>query len=165
MATVEPAARPRGEPTPSGTAWRVGLAVGGAIFAFGLYGLLHNSNQTVPANVLKWIAGALILHDAIIAPAVLVAGFLLSRLLPVAIRGGMQATLAVCAVVVVASVPVLNAAGRRPDNASLLPHHYWQNLAIVIAVILVGGTLLTLIRATRVKRSVASRPAAARRRG
>ena len=43
----------------------------------------------------------------------------------------MQATLAVCAVVVVMSVPVLKAVGRRPDNPSLLPHDYGRNLAIV----------------------------------
>ena len=156
MATVDPARRPlEVEPTPSGTAWRLGLAVGGAIFAFGLYGLLHDATQTVPHNVLKWVFGSLILHDAILAPAVLVAGFLLTRLLPVAIRGGMQATLSVCAVVAVMSVPVLKAVGRRPDNPSLLPHDYGQNLAIVVAVILVGGTLLTLIGAARAKRSVA----------
>lgn len=153
MATVEPTTRPHDEAAPSGTAWRTGLAVGGAIFALGLYGLLRNSTQTVPANVLTWIAGSLILHDAIIAPAVLVAGFVLTRLLPAAIRAGLQATLAVCAVVVVMSVPVLKAVGRRPDNPSLLPHDYTQNLAIVIAVILTGGTLMTLARAVRARRS------------
>ena len=103
----------------------------------------------MPANVLKWIAGSLILHDAILVPACLVAGWALSRLLPASIRAGMQATLAVCAVVVVMSVPVLAAVGRRPDNPSLLPHDYGQNLAIVLVVILAGGTLLTLVRAIR----------------
>jgi hypothetical protein len=153
MATVEPTARPPEEATPSGTAWRLGLAVGGAIFGFGLYGLLHNATQTVPASVVKWIAGALILHDAILAPAVLVAGLLLTRLLPMAIRGGIQATLAVCAVVVVMSVPVLKAVGRRPDNPSLLPHDYGHHLAVVIAVILLGGIALTLGLAARARRS------------
>jgi hypothetical protein len=153
MAMVDPTTHPHDEaPTPSGTAWRLGLAAGGAIFGFGLYGLLHNAAQTVPGNVLKWVAGALILHDAIIGPAVVVAGFLLARLLPVALRGGMQATLAVCAVVVVMSVPVLKAVGRRPDNPSLLPHDYGQNLAVVLAVILAGGTALTLLRAARARR-------------
>lgn len=155
MAADEPISTAE-EATPSGIAWRVGLAVGGAIFAFGLYGLLHNAAQTVPANVLKWMAGALILHDAIVAPAVLAAGFALTRLLPAAIRAGLQATFAVCAVVVVMSVPVLRAVGRRPDNPSLLPHDYGQNLAIVIAVILAGGTLLTFWRAARARRSDAT---------
>jgi hypothetical protein len=155
MATTNGTARPPQEATPSGTAWRLGLAVGAAIFAFGLYGLLHNAVQTVPLDVLKWIAGSLILHDAIVAPAVLATGLALTRLLSTAIRAGMQATLAVCAVVVVMSVPVLEAVGRRPDNPSLLPHDYGQNLAIVIAAILVGGTLLTLARAVRARRSAA----------
>lgn len=153
MASVEPTTPAPAEATPSATAWRLGLAVGGAVFAFGLYGLLHNAAQTVPGNVVKWIAGSLILHDAILAPAALVAGLVLARLLPAAIRAGMQATLAVCAVVVVMSVPVLRAAGRRPDNPSLLPHDYARNVAIVIAVILVGGTLLTAVRAARARRS------------
>ena len=149
MATDAPTARPHDpldEPAPSGTAWRTCLAGGGALFAFGLYGLLHNAPQTVPADVLKWVAGALLLHDAIIAPAVLVAGAALARALPATIRAGLQATLAVCAIVAVMSVPVLQAVGRRPDNPSLLPHDYGQNLAIVLAAIFVGGTALTLTR-------------------
>jgi hypothetical protein len=156
VATVEPTTRPPDDTPPAGTEWRAGLAAGSAILAFGLYGLLHNSAQTVPANVLKWIAGSLILHDAILAPAVLATGLVLTRLLPAAIRAGIQATLSVCGAVAVMSVPVLKAAGRRPDNLSLLPHDYGRNLAVVIAVIFVGGTLLTLARAARAKRSIAS---------
>ncbi len=110
----------------------------------------------MPANVLKWIAGALILHDAIIAPAVLVAGF--AARAPAAGRDPRRACRRrspSARVVVVMSVPVLKAVGRRPDNPSLLPHDYGQNLAIVIAVILAGGTLLTLARARHARRSVA----------
>jgi hypothetical protein len=50
------------------------------------------------------------------------------------------------------SVPVVMAAGRRADNPSLLPHDYGQNLAIVLAVILAGGTVLTISRAARAGR-------------
>ena len=68
---LEPAARrpaPLGDETPSGLAWRLGLAFGGAIFAVGLYGLLANAQQTKPGSVLRWVAGSLIAHDAILAP-------------------------------------------------------------------------------------------------
>jgi hypothetical protein len=153
MATVEPTPRPHDAPAPSGTAWCLGLAVGGAIFAFGVYGLLHDAVQTVPVDTLRWIAGSLVLHDAIIAPAVLVVGVVLTRLLPTAIGAGMQATLAVCAIVVVMSVPVLKGVGRRADNPSLLPHAYGQSLSIVISAILIGGITLTLARAARARRS------------
>ena len=94
----------------------------------------------------------------LLAPVVLIIAFLLTRLLPAAIRGGVQATLAVCGAVALMSVPVLRAAGRRADNPSLLPHDYTTNLLIVLAVILAGGMLLTLAGAARRSRRSAQRP-------
>lgn len=138
--------------TPSGPAWWIGLIVGGGVLTFGLIGLITNSAQTRPSNMVKWVVGGLIAHDALVAPAVIVASFLLARLLPAAVRGGIQATLAVCAVLVVMSVPVLKAAGRDPNNPSLLPSDYPQNLAIVLAIVLIGGVALTLLRAARRRR-------------
>lgn len=142
--------------TPSGPAWWLGLIVGGGVLTFGFIGLMTNSAQTRPGNMVKWVLGGLIAHDAIVAPAVVIASFLLARLLPAAIRGGIQATLAVCAVLVVMSYPVLNAAGRDPNNPSLLPHDYPRNLAIVLAIVLVGGVALTLLRAARRRRGAAA---------
>lgn len=143
-----------GEPQhePHGWPWRTGLIGGGGMFAFGLYGLLRNATQTIPADWAKWIAGALVLHDALLVPAVLLVGALVTRLAPPALRSGLQGTLAVCGVVALMSVPVVMAAGRRADNPSLLPHDYGQNLAIVLAVILAGGTVLTISRAARAGR-------------
>ncbi|CAN5222822.1 hypothetical protein BH20ACT16_BH20ACT16_14050 [soil metagenome] len=137
--------------TPSGPAWWIGLIVGGGVLTFGFIGLMTNSAQTRPGNMVKWVLGGLIAHDAIVAPAVVAVSFLLARLLPAAIRGGIQATLAVCAVLVVMSYPVLNAAGRDPNNPSLLPHDYPRNLAIVLAAILAGGIVVTITRAARAR--------------
>lgn len=134
--------------TPTGAPWRIGLVTGGALFAFGLAGLLRESRQTIPADWLTWVAGSLILSDAFVLPAVLAAGLLL-RLLPGALRSGAQATLAVCGAVALMSVPVVLARGRQADNPSLLPHDYGRNLAIVLAVIVVCGVLLTLVRIRR----------------
>lgn len=145
---VEPL-RTRDAEVATGPPWWLGLLVGGSVFAFGLVGLLHNDGATRPGDWVKWVLGSVIAHDAILAPAVLVAGFLLTRLLPVPIRGGLQATLAVCGAVALMSVPVVMAEGRRADNPSLLPHDYGENLAVVLAVILAGGVLLTLVRAAR----------------
>ncbi len=134
---------------PSGAAWWIGLAAGTAIFAFGLVGLLRDARQTIPGDWLTWTAGGLVLHDAVLVPAVLAAGYVLSRLVAPALRAGAQATLAVCAAVALTSVPVLLAEGRRADNPSLLPHDYGANLALVLAAILAAGLLLTLVRARR----------------
>lgn len=141
------------EEAPSGAPWRIGLIVGATIFAIGLVGLLHNARETRPGNWLEYVAGALIAHDALLAPAVLASGFLLTRLVPAAIRSGLQATLAVCGAVALISIPVLKAAGRQPDNPSLLPHDYGTNLAIVLALVFAAGMLLTLGRAARARRT------------
>ena len=141
------------EQAPSGAPWRIGLIVGATIFAIGLVGLAQNARQTRPGNWLEYVVGALIAHDALLAPAVLAGGFLLTRLVPAAIRGGLQATLAVCGAVALISIPVLKAAGRQPDNPSLLPHHYGTNLAIVLALVFAAGMLLTLGRAARARRT------------
>lgn len=156
MSTQEEGLPSQGSETPSGPAWWIGLIVGGGVLTFGVIGLMTNSAQTSPANMVKWVVGGLIAHDAIVAPAVVIASFLLARLLPAAIRGGIQATLAVCAVLVLMSYPVLNAAGRDPNNPSLLPLDYPRNLAIVLAIILVGGVTLTLLRAALRRRDAAA---------
>lgn len=142
--------------TPSGPAWWLGLIAGGGVLTFGFIGLMTNSAQTRPGNMVKWVVGGLIAHDAIVAPAVVAISFLLARLLPAAVRGGIQATLAVCAVLVVMSYPVLKAVGRDPNNPSLLPLDYPRNLAIVLAIVLVGGVTLTLLRAARRRRPTAT---------
>ena len=144
---------PDDDHTPAGPAWRVGLIAGVALFAFGLIGLLRNATQTLPGDWLAWVAGAVVVHDAIVAPLVLACGFLLHRLVPASARGGLQATLAVCAIVALVSVPVLLAKGRVADNPSLLPHDYPRNLAIVLALVLAAGTLLTLARVARARRA------------
>lgn len=140
------------EETPSGKPWLIGVLVGGAIFAFGLFGLLRNARATIPSDWFTYLLGSLIVHDALLVPAVLLVGFLLSRFTPAAIRSGLQGTLAVCGVVALMSVPVVMAEGRRADNPSLLPHDYGRNLAIVLALILAAGMVLTVVRAASARR-------------
>ncbi|MCA1656196.1 MAG: hypothetical protein LC713_00500 [Actinobacteria bacterium] len=137
------------EEPPRGAPWWIGLAGGGAIFVFGLAGLLHERLQTRPANMLAYVLGALVVHDALLVPAVVAFAFVLARALPGILRGGVQATLAVCGVVALLSIPVLRADGRSADNPSLLPHDYPQSLAIVLAAIVATGLLVTVLGARR----------------
>lgn len=148
MSTPE---RSAGGQAPAGRSWRIGLIAGSAIFVFGLAGLLRNARATIPADWLTWIAGALVVHDALLVPLALLAGVVCARVVPAAARGTVQATLAVGAVVALMSVPVLLAKGRRPDNPSLLPHDYARNLAIVLALIAVAGLLVVVVRAARAR--------------
>ena len=142
-------AEPRAGEDLEGAPWWLGLAAGAVVFGFGVAGLLRNRLQTRPGDWLKYALGSIVVHDALLAPVVLVTGFALVRLAPRALRGGLQATLAVAAVVALMSIPVVRADGRRADNPSLLPSDYGRNLVIVLAVIVAAGALLTLVRARR----------------
>lgn len=145
---------------PHGPPWWIGLAVGGSIFLVGIIGFFENEAQVVPGSFIRFVVGPLIVHDAVLVPAVALGGYLLGRLLPVALRGGIQAALAVCGAVAIMSIPVLRQASLDTgEEASLLPQDYGPNLALVLGIVLVGGVLLTLALAVRRARRSADRRA------
>ncbi|MEU7339564.1 hypothetical protein [Streptomyces sp. NPDC007074] len=85
-------------------------------------------------DVLVWMGGAVVLHDALIAPLVLLAG-------PVLIRGGVRGpvrgALVVAGALTVVALPVLLRPGR-PANSSVLPLDYPRNLLIAWATVATG---------------------------
>ena len=60
--------------------------VGGAVMAYGVVGLLGASAATQPRNLGAFFLGAGIVHDAIVAPVVVLVGWLIARLLPPFVR-------------------------------------------------------------------------------
>ncbi|MGW4054316.1 hypothetical protein ACWENA_26180 [Streptomyces sp. NPDC004779] len=98
-----------------------------------------------PAGVLLWLAGALILHDGVIAPLVLAVGLLLvGRSDRTLLRG----TLIVAGSLTFVALPLLVRPGS-PPNPSALPLPYGRNLAIVLAVVAVVAGARILIRRRR----------------
>lgn len=120
----------------------VAYAVGGSLIALGLYGIVAKSD---PFGWAVWFGGAVVLHDAIFVPAVLLAGALTTRL-PGSYRRRVQAALAMAAAVTLVALPFVLGFGRRADNPSLLPLSYGRNLLIVLAVIAVAATLPSVWR-------------------
>ncbi|MEU7827419.1 MULTISPECIES: hypothetical protein [unclassified Nonomuraea] len=103
----------------------LGYAFGGALVALGFAGLLMDSD---PPGWALWFGGVLIAHDAVLAPAVLLAGVLVARA-----GAALRAWLIVAGMVTLATLPTVLALGRRADNPSILPHDYALNLLIVLA--------------------------------
>jgi hypothetical protein len=82
-----------------------------------------------------WLVGALVVHDLVLAPAVVAAGWAATRVLPAWLRAPVQAAALVGLTVTLASVPLLSGRGRRPGNPSADPLDYPRNLALVLLVV------------------------------
>ncbi|MFB6840563.1 hypothetical protein [Streptomyces sp. NPDC056361] len=132
--------------------------IGGAGLALMGLGAWLTAAEPEPLGVLVWLAGALVLHDGILAPLVLGVGLILvgrSR------RGLLRGASVVAGSVVLVTLPLLLRPGA-PPNPSALPLPYGRNLAIVLAAVAVVTGALYLVR--RRGAPVRRRGAPARRR-
>lgn len=100
-----------------------------------------------PLGVFVWLAGALVLHDGILAPLVFAVGLLLVARRR---RGLLRGALLVAGSVVLVTLPLLVRPGE-PPNPSALPLPYGRNLTIVLAAVVVvtGGAIAVQRRRER----------------
>jgi hypothetical protein len=112
-------------------------AVGVAAMLWAAWLTLTGGAATNPTRVALWLIGGLVVHDAVLAPALVAFGWVVARLLPPWAQAPVQAGGLVAAVVTLASVPLLLGFGRRPDNPSANPLDYPRNLLIVLTVVAV----------------------------
>ncbi len=84
-----------------------------------------------------WLAGGVILHDAVIAPVTVLLGVVAARLLPGRTRSVAAIAFLVWATLTVAFVNVLSGQGGKPDNDTVLHRPYglsWLILTIAVAI-------------------------------
>ncbi|MFE5913501.1 hypothetical protein ACFQ6B_31065 [Streptomyces wedmorensis] len=96
------------------------------------------ADQPDPLGVVVWLAGAVVLHDGIIAPLVLAIGLLLVGRPE---RGVLRGALVVAGSLVLIALPLLVRPGE-PPNPSALPLPYGRNLVIVLAAVVVVAVIL-----------------------
>ena len=114
-------------------------AAGAALMGVGVSLLLDVRDLT---DVVVWLGGAVVLHDALIAPAVLLAGPVLVR---GALRGPVRAALIVAGSLTVVALPVLLRPGPRA-NSSVLPLDYPRNWLVALAAVAAVTALSTAAR-------------------
>jgi hypothetical protein len=121
-------------------------AVGVAVAAYGVKLLLDLGVGNLVATV-KWLIGGVVLHDGLLAPATIVVGTVVLRLLnpgrwaaPVVIAGIVLGT------VTLAAIPVLGRFGARSDNATLLDRDYLAGWLVFVAVVVGVSLGVTLVR-------------------
>jgi hypothetical protein len=113
-------------------------ALGLALMAVGATLLLTGGQLK---DVALWLAGAIVLHDGIIAPLVLGVGLLLAA---VPARGTVRGALVVAGCLTMIALPPLLRPGA-PTNPSALPLDYLRNWLLVLAsVAVVTGVVLAV---------------------
>ncbi|MEU6707937.1 hypothetical protein [Streptomyces wuyuanensis] len=100
------------------------------------------------AGVLVWLGGAIVLHDAVLAPLVLGVGLLVAGL---PARGVVRGALVVGGSLVLITLPLLLRPGA-PPNPSALPLPYGRNLVIVLGAVAGAACLVLLVRWLRRRR-------------
>ncbi|BFV60117.1 hypothetical protein KCMC57_up52210 [Kitasatospora sp. CMC57] len=113
--------------------WITGSA-GVALLGYGVFGLLNDPQIADPLDVLLWSAGAVVIHDGVWVPLVLLVGVLVLRS-PV-----LRAGLAVAAAISVIAVPAVLRSGADHGNPSVLPLPYLRNWLLLLAAVAVVTT-------------------------
>lgn len=126
-------------------------AIGWAIIAFGVRGLVHHSIDTRPANLTKFVVLSALLHDVILAPIVLGVGVVVSRLPPGKPKAYVQTALLASGTVALFAYPAVRGYGHSlPNTPGYLTHNYTEELGVVVAAIwvVVGAAYLMSHRLT-----------------
>ncbi|WP_189382743.1 hypothetical protein [Streptosporangium nondiastaticum] len=115
-------------------------ACGVALMGVGMWAAWRGDDPQDPWPVVRWLAGAVLVHDGIVAPLTLLAGLVVVRLRARrAVRGGLLVAASVTAV----AYPVLFRPGV-PQNPSVLPLDYVRNWLFVLALTAAATAVIAL---------------------
>ena len=131
---------------------RLRLLLGALGVVMGAFGALRFLQLDLPdiVDAVLWLAGGVVLHDAVVAPLTILLTVVLGRVVPDAWRSRVTVAAVVLLTVTAVAVPVLGRFGARSDNPSLLDRDYvggWLVLAaLVLVVTLVSGVVARRLR-------------------
>ncbi|WP_143054953.1 hypothetical protein [Nocardioides luteus] len=120
------------------------IALGAVGMAYGAWLLLSRQDLGQIVEVALWLAAAVVIHDGILAPAVLALGWLGGRLLPRAVARGAVTVLVLLGPIVLVAIPVLGRFGAKPDNPTLLDRDYTQGLLGFAVLCVCAGVAVAL---------------------
>ncbi|MFL6164209.1 MAG: hypothetical protein ACJ74U_18560 [Jatrophihabitantaceae bacterium] len=125
-------------------------AVGGGLMGYGIVRIFTDAKDTKPVSLLKWLIGALLVHDLLIAPVVVGIGWLLARYVPPRARRYLQAGLIAGGLVSALGVPLIWRQGKAgASSLALLQQDYRRNLLILLAIIALASLAGYLIEVSR----------------
>ena len=129
------------------------LAAGVLVGGYGAFRLVELGGANLVAT-LVWLAGGLLLHDAVVAPVTIALAAAGGALLPRSLRGPAASGALVLGTVTLTAVPVLGRFGARPDNPTLLDRDYtvgWLAFAAMVLLTVAVGYTLSVVSARRAR--------------
>lgn len=128
----------RVEAVPAWLFW--GLTILGlSAIGFGVHGIwTHQGTGTLDVRVrplLTWTIGAIVVHDLLFAPLVLLVGRGLRRVRPRGLRAPLQVGLAASVVLTLLAFPLVRGYGARASAPSRLPLNYTVGYGALLAVV------------------------------
>lgn len=122
-------------------------AAGILVLGWGLVLLVGLGGAQI-VGVLRWLVGGIVLHDAVLAPVVVLFGVLAAARIPDRLRTPLVGALVVLGPLTLVAVPVLGRYGARSDNPTLLDRPYWTGYLAIAALVVVATVVWTVRRRT-----------------
>lgn len=116
-------------------------AVGVGLALWGVWLMRDFSREQLTSEAF-WLAGGVVLHDAVLAPVVVLVGYAASKVLPDHLRGAAASAFLVWGTLTIAFLPVLSGQGGKPGNETILGRPYvlsWVVMTLVLAACAVAA--------------------------
>lgn len=126
--------------------------LGAAMIGYGGWQLLHFDGATHPVEVAKWLVIALIVHDGVLAWAVLVVGWLVAHVVPGRARAYVQGGLICAGLITVVALPLIYRRGKGPEGSTLLTQNYPAHLAVLLGTVVAVSTAAYGVQLLRERR-------------
>lgn len=124
-------------------------ATGLALAAWGAWLLLDGAALADLVEVAVWFTVGVLVHDAVLAPLVLLLGYVVVRRLPAAARAPFVVAGLLLGTVTLAVLPTLGRFAAKPDDPYLLNRPYLAWWLLLAAVLAVAAGVATRVRAGR----------------
>ena len=118
-------------------------AIGVGLVVVGLMKALDHRAAAIRETAV-WLLAGVVLHDAVLAPLVVLLGVVVVRLLPVWARMPVVAGFVVLGTATLTAIPVLGRFGERPDNPTLLDRDYVAGWWFLTALVVIGVVAVSL---------------------
>ena len=121
----------------------------------GLWGvwLMRDFTREQLTSEAFWLAGGVVLHDAVLAPVVVALGYAASRVLPGHWRSSTATAFVVWGTLTVAFLPVLGGQGGKPGNDTILGRPYVLSWVVLTLVLVAYAAVAALWRRRQARSS------------